>query len=728
VSPLALLLHLSDLHLARDNSADVIGDSKWDVINLGDQQTRFGVIQDSLRALGQCLLYAHKELDSIVITGDITVKGEPAGFALLEEILDGLGEALPPRDRILIVPGNHDVVRDSKSSRRERYEGFLELRTLGYRTAYLEGVDLDREGTVLSRTVPEPLLTAQDNSFVLLGLNSANHSASGANPEEVLAPHLRELRESAASGNKAVEALLDAWESRGRTDIARLDRAQLVAGHRLLHSAPTPSDSTPLRVVALHHQVLPVAVTEEIKPFEHLSNLAEFRDWLVDNKVDAVLHGHKHEGRVMSDRHTVHHDPSDNAHEMLLVSAPTIQTGANRRDPVGYLLDIEGPAPRYSGISIAEVPAMEGGGVLAFADFTWIRQPIDTEVRNGVLEGQTVDEVYRQLIALRTQYGEIKKPLICRIVDGGSADRLPSDYPALPLSAGSRSDWFNTTVGWWQQRRELKAAPFTHGQRLFGTGSAPINQIDHAVDALKDDGESSRAVAVLLEPRRDFADERADFPAFVLVQFVIRGDALDVVAYFRKQEMPHWWPINMGEIARLQREVLSSVKKKRKSLRVGSITTITAMPVNGTAIPKVAVPVIDQEAEDPDGVLHFVLPLFVAGLDSAAADVEAQWKAVFDDWQPAAEAPADGDRAPRLGLAVLAGQVELLQELSGRDPHLADDLAAELTSLASVNKNFVMLTDKQALEERPQWVKSVARSSKKILELVHEILARRDLS
>jgi 3',5'-cyclic AMP phosphodiesterase CpdA len=725
---LALLLHLSDLHLAQASSEDVIADNKWDVLELGDQQTRLGVIRNSLRALGQALTEANKELDSIVITGDVTVKGSPAGFALLDEVLDCLGAALPPRDRILVLPGNHDVVRDSKASSPERYEGFLELRKRGYRTAHIDGIDLGATGKVLSSAsgVLEPLLCAVDNSFVLVGLNSANHSASGTNIEKKVRRHLVELRKAASTGNKAVAALLEAWEDRGRADIARLDQAQLIEGSRLLQAAPAASASTPLRMVALHHQVLPVAVNEEIKPFEQLSNLAEFRDWLVDNKLDVVLHGHKHEGRVMSDRHTAHHDPTHEAHDMLLVSAPTIQVGSNRRDPVGYLFDIQGPAPRYSGILIADVPAMEAGGLHAFADLSWTRQPIDTRARNGILEGETVDDVYRQLIALRDQLAEIQTPLVCRVLNGGSANSLPIDYPALPPTAGSRTDWFATTVGWWQQRRDLKAAPFTHGQRLFRGTAEEINQIEHAVTALKGDRDSSRAVAVLLDPRRDFAEARRDFPAFVLVQFVVHGDDLDVIAFFRKQEMPHWWPINVGELAELQREVLTRVKKKWSALRSGSITTITSMPVNGTAIPRVAVPVIDQKAEDPDGVLNLVVPLFVHGLDTGSAEVETQWRAVFDDWRPTADAPADGDRAPRLGLDELAQQVTLVQKLSGRVEEPAGHLAAELLGLSRANQTFVTYTDEQADVERPQWVSDVERSSRRILELVHEMLVRRD--
>jgi 3',5'-cyclic AMP phosphodiesterase CpdA len=146
---MALLLHLSDLHLATADDGDVVADRKEDVIALGKQQTRLGILKNSMRALGESLLQTDSELDSILISGDITVRGDQEGFDLLDSVLDCLGAARPAAERILIIPGNHDVVRFTEPSSVERYERFLTLRTKPYKMAYLEGVDLDADGKAL---------------------------------------------------------------------------------------------------------------------------------------------------------------------------------------------------------------------------------------------------------------------------------------------------------------------------------------------------------------------------------------------------------------------------------------------------------------------------------------------------------------------------------------------------------------------------------------------------
>ena len=105
------LLHLSDLHLASAQAAgDVTGDYKVDVVLPHERQRRTGAIKESLGSLGSALPPSGTALDAVVITGDVTVRGRQDGIDLLPEVLAELGDALPSPDRILVVPGNHDVV------------------------------------------------------------------------------------------------------------------------------------------------------------------------------------------------------------------------------------------------------------------------------------------------------------------------------------------------------------------------------------------------------------------------------------------------------------------------------------------------------------------------------------------------------------------------------------------------------------------------------------------
>jgi 3',5'-cyclic AMP phosphodiesterase CpdA len=172
------LLHLSDLHLADATAKiDVTGDYKVDALPLEDRQRRTSTIRNTLRQLGRALERAEVALDAIVISGDVTVQGQPNGFDLLPKVLDELATAKPPNERILIVPGNHDVVWGTKPGMRDRYENFLKLRAHGYKTAYLDGVDIDRNGNLQNQdnSPPDPYIVAHDSSFIVIGINSANH-------------------------------------------------------------------------------------------------------------------------------------------------------------------------------------------------------------------------------------------------------------------------------------------------------------------------------------------------------------------------------------------------------------------------------------------------------------------------------------------------------------------------------------------------------------------------
>ncbi|MBO9049522.1 metallophosphoesterase [Curtobacterium flaccumfaciens] len=670
---MALILHLSDLHLTELNTSDVVADVKDDgVVGIGDQQTRLDIIRGSLHALGAWLRRDKRTLDSIVISGDIAQQGDPRGFALLPEVLGELGDKMPSSNRVLIVPGNHDVKRGSKPSTPERYAEFSTLAKHGYLLARMEGVTL-AEQTGAPDT--DPIITATDDSYVVVGLNSSNFCQEPRDVPGTVAGAVERLRER--DGDEDAEQLLAAWSALQIVDIARVGSEQLRLGSELLQRSTqdqAAGGQLPLRIVTMHHHVQPVGANEEIKGFDNLVNLGEFRDWLVDNDVDVVLHGHKHIGSIAVDTHMPSHRPGSRPHPTLLVSAPSVQSNASGRDDVGYLVDVPGPAARWSGVRIAPLsPHGPGGGRFEPA---FKRHAIRPEPKLGVLEGCSLTDVHRQVLAVQDQLDELRWPLVCTVIDGSTGLRPPSTM-LLPDGVGNAAEWFDDIVAWWQTAGASDASrKFTHGDRLRRFGGVPIDQIKHIVRALRSDEKTTRAVAVLVDPTRDFDPANSNrFPAFSLIQFQVKNDKLDAVAHFRKQEMPHWWPINVGEIAKLQAEVLAALGRGR-GLRAGRITTVTAMPVAGDAFPTVAVPRIDRITDDPGAMLELVLPL-ISGTETAVA--LERWRDVFADWQPTDAAPAaDGNAVPLRGLATLAdlirGVVDAGLDVRGQLDELANAL------------------------------------------------------
>lgn len=700
---LALILHLTDLHLDARAGRGVISDEKVSVIEEASLQKRLSSLAASLSTLRRALESEGRELDSVVLTGDITHEGRSEGFALLTGLLEHLGDKLPSKDRILIVPGNHDVVQGTPASERERYERFLKLRDEGYLTAWLEGVDLDAEGKVLPDAANPPLLVGKDDSYVLVGVNSSNHSGSTRNDEPDLAKHLPKLRRST---NEGVKELLAAWEKRGEDDIARVDRAQRTALAALLASTPIPAKA--VRIGAFHHHLYPVGDVEEIKAFETMLNLGEFQDWLASNKVSLALHGHKHVPRVGSVRYTP--NGSTTEHHMLVVCGPSLEEHESNKQPIGRLIEIDADYPRVRPVTLTEVPSTSEGVELAWRDLVSEQRDLEDVGRTGHIVGETLAEVHHQLLAVADRYDQLPTPLVCRVNDGESCKDVPADFEGYTGDEPIDS-WFQEIVQWWQRKQPGAAASFNHGERLYSFGFEQFDQIAHMVKELNRAKESSRALATLTYPERD--SQKDDFPSFTLVHLLVRGGRLDVIAYFRKQEMPHWWPVNVAELAQIQAVVLS--KLKDKAIVSGSITTVTAKPAGGKSLPRVAVPWIDRQA-DSGGIPSLLIPLFAADADKT--DVLRLWTRVFSDWVPSQDAPAaDGDPWPKVGLKELVDELRRMKALFPAAPEVRE-LDKTLRAVADANRNY----SEDDEEKWAAWAASVREYSAEVLEIVQRMV------
>ena len=72
------------------------------------------------------------------------------------------------------------------------------------------------------------------------------------------------------------------------------------------------------------------------------------------------------------------------------------------------------------------------------------------------------------------------------------------------------------------------------------------------------------------------------------------GGVLDCVAYFRRQELRHWWPVNVAELHDLQRVICEQISTSDRRVSAGTVTTYAAVAVVGSGLPRVFVPLIDR--------------------------------------------------------------------------------------------------------------------------------------
>ena len=238
-------LHLSDLHLRAEerhawNEDIVLRKLVEDVTERREQ--------DGLRP------------DLILVSGDIAYSGAPAEYGLARAFFDDLLEATGlPKERLFVVPGNHDVDR--------KRIGFLARQAA-------------------------PTLTTRDAINDLLGDAAARRAF--LERFDGYAAFLRDYlggppldgeryfyvrRLELAGQQVAVLGLNSAWLAQGGEE----DRNRLALGERQVRAAIEAAEGAGVRIALLHH------------PFEWLRDCdRDDSEALLKEKCDFVLHGHLH--------------------------------------------------------------------------------------------------------------------------------------------------------------------------------------------------------------------------------------------------------------------------------------------------------------------------------------------------------------------------------------------------------------------------------------------------
>ncbi|MBV5346694.1 metallophosphoesterase, partial [bacterium] len=139
------ILHLSDLHFRADTA--------WD---------REPVLRHLAAAIGAEVAQGLAP-DLVAITGDLAHSGKAAEYALARRWLaEALWPTLSakdapplPRDRLLLVPGNHDVDREAVDEIAEAVQGAL-----------LAGCDQDRIAKILGSATQRKVLLKRHNAYL----------------------------------------------------------------------------------------------------------------------------------------------------------------------------------------------------------------------------------------------------------------------------------------------------------------------------------------------------------------------------------------------------------------------------------------------------------------------------------------------------------------------------------------------------------------------------------
>jgi len=249
-------LHLSDLH-----------------IRSSDEYNRNIVLQAFLKDLKEQIAEKQLQLDFALITGDIAFSGVADEYSMVRQFWDDLIETTNlSKERLFVIPGNHDVNRKSITrgaasivndlNTRDAVNEFLDIeedKTLVFRKFqhYAEFVNDYFEGHISFNDEQyfyvKPL-ELSDKRIAIFGLNSS--WASGSHKE--------------ADGGKVN------------------DKKYLLLGERQVRDALEAAIDVDIRIAALHH------------PFDLLKEFDQNDvEPLLKQNCDFILHGHLHRAGIL---------------------------------------------------------------------------------------------------------------------------------------------------------------------------------------------------------------------------------------------------------------------------------------------------------------------------------------------------------------------------------------------------------------------------------------------
>lgn len=339
------VMHLSDLHYGTGSQGDV----DWKVWINGAERTQ------RVDRLREFIDHLPINPDFVVVSGDITIAGDPKGFADFEQVLlNGIrNRRLPDARHTIIVPGNHDVSRKTNPRSKQRWDDFQQRFGAHFVVPWLptqEAPDrlLDRLRrqpledlpiigganqvvdplTGLPETLPLPFTFDRRRKVLFYAFNSSLIAGSQLDAGAKLDKFLSSLEE-VGDAPPNLAALKEDLSALRQVDPSRIEPTELSLFHGVVdvlrRRLPDEFHGS-IKVAVLHHHVVPF-IPEEVKQFELLLNAGQFKKQLVDAGFQVVMHGHKHWPDMVLDTALAA------GGQLLVVSGGTIGGGPSEGKP-----------------------------------------------------------------------------------------------------------------------------------------------------------------------------------------------------------------------------------------------------------------------------------------------------------------------------------------------------------------------------------------------------------
>ena len=269
------LLWLSDLHFCKD------GHHRFPLSSSATERALWHSIEDVLK---------QEKLDRLVgtvITGDLTWRATGSEFGLARDFIGELSRKLNLKSYdFLLCPGNHDM-----AFAKEPWDDSQKVTATS------------QEASAEFAKFYEDLFYIHPNEFLAAGRRMIFRQAV---PVEIVALNTSLLpqKENMFQGHGFVGQ----------------DQLDFVA--RQMGWGARSNEEGSLRILMLHHHVLPVTYREIPKAGEHYSVALDAEAivrWVIKNRVKIVLHGHKHQPFHAKVTRKIQPDDSQGEHEFWVV-------------------------------------------------------------------------------------------------------------------------------------------------------------------------------------------------------------------------------------------------------------------------------------------------------------------------------------------------------------------------------------------------------------------------
>jgi hypothetical protein len=516
--------------------------------------------------------------DVIVASGDIGWSCSEEDYKPAEEFFGRLRKKFPAA-RLVIAPGNHDAdlrAKTSDDARQEVFRKFLErVHDADFARQYPlwgPGPSGRDDLVAVERIGPVDAPTA-----LVVAFNSAAGLQSGSTPVRIDPGLLRRLDDH-------------------------------------LQSLDVP-DGT-LKICVLHHHLFPfaeasweptgdIAAAAETRADPDLvANSAKLQGWLAQRRFHLVLHGHKHTSHGREDLLWRRNDRSGRS--LLIVGAGSAGVEDGHRAKMEPLSFNSITATRLSKerwqvhVDVREVrvdvaiPDVQS--FYHYRSITGVQR--DEDRAPPSYQAERMDDCHRA-IALSTRGRGPQRNFLSTVEDSAYVHPDTAAYGKEPADEARVWNCFrmlhpeyDSDTAWddvEQYDRRLQEAQlrdkyqFEHGSRLFGSPDRRGRQNAQDVwisspflgvvnELMRNPGTSKAYVSLYRADIDVLSPGSEPLPGLMSLQFISRGEFLDVTVTFRKVELSFWWCVNMLEVGLLLSWVCGRVGK-----RSGQVTFFAAV-------------------------------------------------------------------------------------------------------------------------------------------------------